>query len=116
MILSQKSLIIAVLASLGGGAASFIARGRHTIQEFVKEMTGSAIGFSLILIGAWLYPAILSDPWVFGAICFVTARLTAPVLSVFLWRLERVDITASIGTINLTSNGKEDHGTDTKND
>lgn len=108
MILTQKALVIAFVASLLGGAASFVSRGRYTVQEFFKELTGSAIGFSLILIGAWLYPVILADAWVFGAICFVTARLTAPILSVFLWRLERVEVTANIGVVNLKSTGKED--------
>lgn len=115
MILSQKVVGIAVVASLSSALISFAARGKYTLLELSREIAGSAFGFSLIIIAAWVYPQITSDWLVWSAIVFVTARLATPVLSIFLWRLERVDITADIGTLNITSKGRSEDETEKKN-
>ena len=92
-------------AAVAGGIARFLARGDYKVQVFVQDVIGALFGWCLVVALTVVYPAILNDIWVFGAMVFLSAYIAPALLTAVFQRIETVEINVDVGGVEIHSNG-----------
>jgi hypothetical protein len=93
-------------AAITGGVARFLARGSYKTQVLVQDIVGAIFGWCLVVSATVIYPAIIQDPWVFGAVAFLSAYISPALLTTVFSRIDTLDLHVNVGPLDITSNGK----------
>lgn len=106
MMITGKAAAWAGGAAIAGGLARFLARGDYKFQVLVQDIIGALFGWCLVVAMTVVYPAILHDIWVFGAMVFLAAYIAPALLVAVFQRIETVEINVDVGGVEIHSNGK----------
>jgi len=96
-------------AAVAGGIARFLARGEYKTQLFVQDIVGAIFGWCLVVAISVLYPQIVSDPWIFASIAFISAYVSPAILQTVFRRIETVEVHVKAGVVEVHSDGKESY-------
>ena len=107
MMITGKAAAWAGGAAVAGGLARFLARGDYKFQVLVQDIIGALFGWCLVVALTVVYPTILHDIWVFGAMVFLSAYIAPALLVAVFQRIETVEINVDVGGVEIHSNGKD---------
>ena len=107
MMITGKAAAWAGSAAVAGGLARFLARGDYKFQVLVQDIIGALFGWCLVVALTVVYPTILHDIWVFGAMVFLSAYIAPALLVAVFQRIETVEINVDVGGVEIHSNGKD---------
>lgn len=107
MMLSGKAAAYAGGAAVAGGLSRFVAEGNYRLVALAQNIVGAGVGWCFVVASTIIYPAILDNIWVFGALVYLAAFLVMPFLKIVFWRIEHADFSVNIGPIKADSDGKD---------
>lgn len=108
LMLSGKAAAYAGGAAVAGGVAKFLARGDHKVQTLVQDLVGAAFGWCLVVALSVVYPALISDPWVFASVAFLAAYVAPALLTIVYHRIEHADVKVKAGPVEINSEGEKE--------
>lgn len=107
LMLSGKAAAYAGGAAIAGGISRFVAEGDYRWVALAQNIVSAGVGWCFVVASTIVYPSILDNVWVFGAIVYLSAFLVMPFLKIVFWRFEHADVSINFGPIKANSDGKE---------
>ena len=107
LMLSGKAAAYAGGAAIAGGISRFVAEGDYRWVALAQNIVGAGVGWCFVVASTIVYPSILENVWVFGAMVYLAAFLVMPFLKIVFWRIEHEELSMNLGPIKANSDGKE---------